>query len=223
MNCLFFQKTQNLCNFGEIFELCQQYRDKMEAIKIYSAIVILTVLLLSSSSYGQTDKTGIRVMPQIGLNLTSLTDEPMVETDKFRTGVEGGIWVQSKKTVFIMPGVFFAQQGLSSVYLEDLQNNYDTILNKVDYRAVKVPVMFGVQALGARIYTGPSFTYILNTDNPDVMVDEFRDLSLGLCVGGGFGFTIFSFDVRYEYGVSHVLRNRSAATNTLTISAGLKF
>jgi hypothetical protein len=195
----------------------------MKAKKIFSTLVILTILLLSNLSFGQSDKTGVSVMPQVGLNLTSLTDEPMIQTDQFRVGVEGGFWLQSKKTVFIMPGIFMAQQGLSSVYLEDLQNNYDTILNKVDYRAIKIPVMLGIQALGARIYTGPSFTYILNTDNPDVMVDEFRDLSLGLGVGAGFGFTIFSFDVRYEYGVSHVFRNRSAATNTLTISAGLKF
>ncbi|MEA1873574.1 MAG: porin family protein [Bacteroidota bacterium] len=195
----------------------------MKKKKTSSAIIIFTLLLLSSSICGQTDKTGVSVMPQVGLNLTSLNNEPMLETDQFRVGVEGGFWLQSKKTVFIMPGIFVAQQGLSSVYLEDLQNHYDTILNKVDYRAVKIPVMFGIQALGARIYTGPSFTYILNTDNPEVIVDEFRDLSLGLNVGAGYSFTIFSFDIRYQYGVSHVFRNRDAVANTLTISAGLKF
>jgi len=222
-NCLFFQKLQNLCNFGEIFELKHKNRCEMSATKTYLAIIIITFLFLSTLSFGQTSKTGVNVMPQVGLNLTSLSDEPMVQTDQFRVGVEGGFWLQSKKTVFIMPGLFIAQQGLSSVYLEDLQNNYDTILNKVDYRAVKIPVMFGIQALGARIYTGPGFTYVLNTDNPEVIVDEFRDLSLGLSVGAGFTFTFFSFDVRYEYGVSHVFRNRDAVANTLTLSAGFKF
>jgi hypothetical protein len=195
----------------------------MKTILRFSTIVILTLLLFSSSSFAQNEETRINVMPQVGINLTSLTDEPMLEADQFRIGIEGGFWIQTKKTVFIMPGVFIAQQGLSSVYLEDLESNYDTILNKVDYHAVKVPVMFGIQALGARIYTGPNFTYILNSDNPEIMVDEFRDLSLGLCVGAGYKFSLFSFDVRYEYGVSHVLRERPAATNTLTVSAGLMF
>jgi len=221
-NCLFFKNRKTYVFLARFLTYVKSKEADMRAIKIFSVIVILTSLMLSSRSFGQSDKTGIYVMPQVGLNLTSLTNEPMIETDQFRTGVEGGIWIQSKSTVFIMSGVFITQQGLSSVYL-DLQNNYDTILNKVDYRALKVPVMFGIQALGARIYTGPNFTYILNTDNPEVMVDEFRDLSLGLCVGAGLGLTLFSFDVRYEYGVSHVFRNRNAAANTLTISAGLKF
>lgn len=199
----------------------------MKALKHIVVLGILFTFLGIGTSFSQASKTGVRIMPQAGFNLTRLTDEPMVDSESFRLGIEGGFWLQSKKTVFIMPGVFIAQQGLSSMYIDDIQTSgtsvIDTVLNKVDYRAVKFPLMLGVQALGARIYTGPSFTYILNTDNPDLVLEEFKDLTMGLCVGAGFHLTLLSVDVRYEYGVSNLFLDRNAAANTLTVSAGLKF
>ncbi len=162
-------------------------------------------------------------MPQIGLNLTKTPDNQNLESSRFRPGVEGGVWIQTQKTIFIMPGLFFGQQGLNDVYIKDIQGNYDTLISNIDYRTLKLPVMFGVQALGARLYTGPNFTYIINTDDIPISTESFRDLSMGFCLGVGLSISLFSFDARYEHGVSHTFSNQNTTTNTLTISAGLKF
>jgi hypothetical protein len=200
----------------------------MKTLKTTIIIFLLLMIFNLPSANAQNSKnsisrTGIRVMPQIGLNLTKLTDEPTVDADTYRAGVEIGIWFQSKETIFIQPGIFLAQQGLNRVSIEDIQNNIDTVLSHVDYRAIKIPIMFGIQAFGARIYTGPNLTYILDSEKPSFTSDEFRNLNLGLNIGAGFNYMLFSFDVRYEYGVSDVFIHKTATANTLTMSAGLKF
>jgi hypothetical protein len=187
--------------------------------------ILLMVGLFGNTSFAQN--AGVRFLPQAGLNLTKLSNEPAEDADKFRTGIEAGFWVQTKSPVFFMPGVFYGQQGLRKIHIDNLQTSVnsasDTILSNIDYRLIKLPVMLGIQALGARIYTGPTFTYIVDMDEVEIMESEFHDLSMGLNVGAGLNIALFSVDVRYEYGVSHVFTNGGATANTLTISAGLKF
>ncbi|MFP4663950.1 MAG: porin family protein [Bacteroidales bacterium] len=195
-------------------------------IKKIISLMIITAAITAGSSMGYAQE-GIRVLPQVGINLTKLTDEPVEDADKFRTGFEAGLWLQTKTPVFFQPGLFYGQQGLRKVHISHLDpnnpNTSDTILNNVDYSFIKVPVMLGLQLLGARIYTGPTFTYVINVDHLEFTGEQFRDLNMGLNVGAGLNVSLFSFDLRYEYGISHVFREGNATSNTLTISAGLKF
>lgn len=187
--------------------------------------MLFSLIFLISVQPVLSQNAGVRFLPQAGLNFTKLTDDPINSTEKFRLGAEAGIWVQTKNPVFFQPGLFYAQQRLDELYIEDLEQNLetDTILKKLDYRCLKLPLMFGLQVFGARVYTGPSFTYIINVDDMDLAEENFKDLTMGLNVGAGVNITMFSFDIRYEYGVTHVLQDNVAKTNILTISAGLKF
>ncbi|MFO7789344.1 MAG: porin family protein [Bacteroidales bacterium] len=196
-------------------------RYKKLTLMMLSLIFLISVQPVLS----QSQSAGVRFLPQAGLNFTKLTDDPINTTEKFRLGAEAGIWVQTKNPVFFQPGLFYAQQRLDELYVDELEDNLttDTILNKLDYRCLKLPVMFGLQVLGARVYTGPSFTYIINMDDMELAEEQFKDLTMGLNVGAGINITMFSFDIRYEYGVTHVLQDNVAKTNILTVSAGLKF
>ena len=191
----------------------------MKPIKIILIGLTLT-LLLAGSIFAQ----GVRFLPQAGFNLTQLTDDPSEDSDKFRPGVEAGLWVQSKEPIFIQPGLFYGQQRLNKIQLNDIPEiDGDTILNKVDYRCLRLPLMFGIQVFGARVYTGPTFTYILDVDEIDYTRNEFKDLSMGLNVGAGLNLTFLSFDLRYEYGITNRFKNSNARSNTITFSAGFKF
>ncbi|MFW5767772.1 MAG: outer membrane beta-barrel protein, partial [Bacteroidota bacterium] len=171
-------------------------------IKKIISLMIITAAITAGSSMGYAQE-GIRVLPQVGINLTKLTDEPVEDADKFRTGFEAGLWLQTKTPVFFQPGLFYGQQGLRKVHISHLDpnnpNTSDTILNNVDYSFIKVPVMLGLQLLGARIYTGPTFTYVINVDHLEFTGEQFRDLNMGLNVGAGLNVSLFSFDLRYEY------------------------
>ncbi|MFO7880694.1 MAG: porin family protein [Bacteroidota bacterium] len=195
-------------------------------IRKFISLMIIAAAISVCSSMGYAQE-GIRVLPQVGINLTKLTDEPVEDADKFRTGFEAGLWLQTKAPVFFQPGLFYGQQGLRKVHISHLDpnnpNTSDTILNNVDYSCIKVPVMLGLQLLGARIYTGPTFTYVINVDHLEFTEAQFRDLNMGLNVGAGLNVSLFSFDLRYEYGISHVFKEGNATSNTLTFSAGLKF
>ncbi len=183
---------------------------------------MLTLCFLIANSGKAQNR--VKIMPQIGINLTKTPDNRGLESSKFRPGIEGGVWIQTPKTIFIMPGLFFGQQGLNEVSIKDIKTNKDTLISNIDYRTLKLPVMFGVQALGARLYTGPNFTYVINVDNiQQISTESFKDLTMGLCLGVGLNIAFFSFDARYEYGVSHTFSNQNTTTNTFTISAGLKF
>jgi len=210
--------------FGRIFEVSIKIAI-MKFVLHTALVVLMTIGLFSYTGYAQS--SGVRFLPQAGINLTKLSNEPIEDADKFRTGIEAGLWVQTKSPVFFMPGAFYGQQGLRKVHIDDLQTSAssasDTILSNIDYRFIKLPVIFGIQVLGARIYTGPTFTYVMDMDEIEIMESEFRDLSMGLNVGAGLNIALFSFDVRYEYGVSNVFTTGHATANTLTISAGFKF
>ncbi|MGC9331377.1 MAG: porin family protein [Bacteroidales bacterium] len=204
-------------------------------MRITLNIVLISVfvcMLVTPSVFSQQDMTtysgnsrGVRILPQVGFNLTKLTDDPISTSEKFRLGIEAGLWVQTKNPIFFQPGLFFAQQRLDEINLDELEHNLttDTTLQKVDYRCLKLPVMFGIQLWGARVYTGPSFTYIINIDESELTENEFKDLTMGLNIGAGLNITMFSFDVRYKYGITHILHENVAKANILTVSAGLKF
>ncbi|MDA3820387.1 MAG: porin family protein [Candidatus Delongbacteria bacterium] len=192
-------------------------------------VSVFVSMLVTSSVFSQqtmtTNSVGVRFLPQAGFNLTKLTDDPISTSEKFRLGIEAGLWVQTKNPIFFQPGLFYAQQRLDEIRIDELEQNLttDTTLKKVDYRCLKLPVMFGIQLFGARVYTGPTFTYILNMDETELTENQFRDLTMGLNIGAGLNITMFSFDVRYEYGITHILHENVAKANILTISAGFKF
>ena len=191
-------------------------------MKALKTVLMLSVFLLIFSNKGYTQS--VRFLPQAGFNLTQLTDDPSEDSDKFRPGIEAGLWVQTKNPVFFQPGLFYGQQRLNKIKLNDIPEiDGDTILNKVDYRCFRLPLMFGLQVFGARIYTGPTFTYIMNVDQIDYTDSEFRDLYMGLNVGAGLNLTFLSFDLRYEYGITNRFKNSNARSNTITLSAGFKF
>jgi hypothetical protein len=214
--------------FGEVFVWYIKKQIMRRRLHIY-ALLIFVGMTFASPVFSQhsltSNSTGVRFLPQVGFNLTKLTDDPVSTSEKFRLGVEGGLWVQTKNPIFFQPGLFYGQQRLDEIHLDDLEQNLhsDTILHKVDYRCLKLPLMFGIQVFGARAYTGPTFTYILNMDEAKLTENQFKDLTMGLNIGAGLNITMFSFDVRYEYGITHILHENVAKANILTISAGLRF
>lgn len=187
---------------------------------IYLLLIIAVCVHFSHMAKSQ-DNSSIKFMPQAGLNLTQLSDSPITNSDKFRTGFEMGLFVNTDQLVFFQPGVFYAQQGLKRMAISETTT--DSILNNIDYSMLKVPITFGLKFLNVRLYTGPCFSFFLNSDNSTMTADEFRKIHIGLTTGGGIHLLHMTFDIRYEYGISDIFTYRDASANTLTFSVGLRF
>ena len=114
--------------------------------------------------------------------------------------------------LFIQPEVYFTRKGgLANVFHKT--DTFDQ--QKVSARSIDLPIMFGLRlfhsdAFCFRLYGGPVISYLID---PNVNVNKngeqiaFSDIrarthAFSMQVGAGIDIRRFTFDVRYEYGLS---------------------
>ena len=67
-----------------------------------------------------------------------------------------------------------------------------------------IPVLVGIRLIKiVRLFIGPSFQYIINTEFDDIKSTDYEDFTVGIQAGVGLEFGRLGFDVRWEQGLSN--------------------
>jgi hypothetical protein len=132
-----------------------------------------------------------------GLNFNSngdfkFDDTPTLNAET-QTGYHVGIFGQLGKDFFLRPELIYTQT--KSGY----GDNGDLSISKLD-----APVLVGTHLLSVlRIFVGPDFQYILNSDLGDLSIDAVEsDFTIGLHMGAGVDLGNVGIDLRYERGLT---------------------
>ncbi|MFM1879686.1 MAG: hypothetical protein RLZZ241_2552 [Bacteroidota bacterium] len=131
-----------------------------------------------------------------GLNFNSNGDytfdsAPTLNSDT-QMGYNIGLFGQIGKDFFLRPELIYTQT--KSAYGES-----DLTVSKLD-----APVLVGTHLLNVlRIFAGPDFQYILNTDLDAITLDTLEsDFTIGLQIGAGVDLGNLGVDLRYERGLT---------------------
>jgi hypothetical protein len=133
--------------------------------------------------------------------ISDYIDDIKIKSDE-GTGYHFGVFTEIK-----IPFVYIRPEFVYTHTLSDYSDNVfssELTINKVD-----LPILVGIKILQiGRIFAGPSFQYILNTDFKDSSVyDNVReissdDFSMGMQLGIGVELGKLGADIRWEKGIS---------------------
>ena len=132
--------------------------------------------------------------------------------------------------LFIQPEVYFTRKGgLANAFRVNPTDTFNQ--QEVSARSIDLPIMFGLRffhsdAFCLRFYGGPVVSYLIDQNvNVDknglpITFDDIRARTHAFSaqVGAGFDIRRFTFDVRYEYGLSAMHRHSDFRTRYSLIS-----
>jgi hypothetical protein len=156
---------------------------------------LLSIAFVAVSSFAFAQKDGGFGI-KAGLNFNSNGDykfdsAPTLNSET-QTGYHVGIYGQLGKDFFLRPELIYTQTK-SGYGVSDLS------ISKLD-----MPVLVGTHFLSVlRIFAGPDFQYILNSDLGDLSIDAIEsDFTVGLQIGAGIDLGNIGIDLRYERGLT---------------------
>lgn len=201
--------------------------------KIYSLTVFV---LLAVSAFAQKD---VYVNPKIGINFSGLNDEPEGVSTNNMVGYNAGLDLRlGGGVLFFQPGAFYYQYNQEYTII-NTGTSQANVVRDIKVQTIKIPVQLGVNVIpfdifGIRINAGPAFNFPINVsgDENDFAIsrDEHKDVTVGGVVGAGIDFSILTFDINYEFGLSDYidlsdsnLQSGSSKQYVLSLNIGLRF
>lgn len=162
-------------------------------------IVILAVLLIANSSFGQ-----IRLGLKAGVNAANFTG---FDEYKMRAGFNAGPIVQINiaKLFFVQSELLYSLKGFKYDYEDSTWSDHSTI----SLRYITLPVLFGFKAGNSfSVKLGPEIGRLLSARNETVNFDISR-LYKKFDVGGdlalAYSYKKLALDLRYNYGLKKLL------------------
>jgi len=174
--------------------------------------------------------------------------------DDAKNGFNVGAFARLKLNRFyLQPELYYSvKKGSTDFNVPESLDLGDAVTQNLKLKTVDIPLLLGMKVIdlklaSVRAFTGPVMSVILDNssisynkadgvkiDNiDDFSMDNWKDNSWGWQLGGGIDVAMFTFDVRYEWGLTNVnsldkakdlgklgLENKS---NMLTFALGFKF
>jgi len=153
-------------------------------------------------------------------------------TSPGKSGFDFGVFARlGGKRLYLQPELLYCQQkGQSSNAL---------VTQDLNIKTIQVPVLLGFKLINLKVaslraFTGPSMSYVLTSSNikmnlPNFDPKNFKNNIWNWQLGAGVDILKFTFDVRYQWGLSNTsdgtLNNVGFVNkvNSLTFSIGFKF
>ncbi len=148
-------------------------------------------------------------------------------------GYQIGLWARIGKGFYVQPEAYLGSSG--SNFNFQYNNQTATESGKVRFTTLNVPLLFGqsfgLSKLNFRLMAGPMYSYILNnTENLSQNVKNayqdfgnYRNSTLGYQAGAGIDVLNYSFDLRYEGGITEINPAYGQRQNVWHLSLGYKF
>ncbi len=181
------------------------------------------LLFLSGASIAQA-----QVLPsfEIGLkgalNYSKLKNDTYFDSDS-KAGYQAGLYSRIGVLGFhVQPELYITGK--------NVKINKDNV-DDLKFTSVDIPVLlgkrFGLGPIGARIQTGPVFSFITN-DNGDKLTNalkfsEYKKSSTSWAFGAGVDISSLRVDLRYELGLNDMAKESSEAQKINMWSIGLGY
>jgi len=206
------------------------FRAKMEKMKRLT--VTLTSCLFLLLSWQIQAQSQVKVIPQVGVNLSGLDTKIGDLRTEAKAGWNAGVDFRiGRGFIYLNPGAHFYSN--TARLLRDFD---DPVLvmwkGETKIESIKTPLNIGVNLtgtnglLGFRAEAGFVPTYVLavqETDTYQLDIEELNRLTWGWNLGVGLDLLFFTADLNYEIGKSNFFKDVEGRNNMVTLSVGIKF
>jgi hypothetical protein len=176
-------------------------------------------LCVSALSYGQF-ALGVK----IGYNANKLSTDLDTVKSQFNSGFHVGVWTRFGKRFYVAPELNYTMSG--AVFTNDGNLSTNDWKQKITIGSLDIPVMLGFKIIHSdfitwRIELGPQASFVVNKkvkDENSVLgpIKESSLSSMAWYVLGGTGvdFLFMRLDVRYQYGLSQLIKDVETSGST---------
>lgn len=199
-------------------------------------LMILSLLALVMVTFGQTFDLGVKA----SYNTTKFKLSASAIGNEFKngSGVNFGVFARlGGKTVYLQPELLYSSKTATytSTVKNTLGNVTGTTTSDVKMQTIQIPILLGIKVLDLKIaslraFTGPAASFVTNGSLKKLgsqIKDNFtsNNMAWDWQLGAGVDVLMFTFDIRYELGLSE-LKTATVDTfkgRTFTASLGFKF
>jgi hypothetical protein len=171
--------------------------------------------------------------PKIGINMSKLSTNIEDVTEDMKTGFQFGAFVRFGKKLYVQPEVLFSTKGGT------LSNYGEDATVKVNLNTLEIPLEVGFKLLNLNVVSlnimgGPSASFVVKEEieinkeieNP-ITEDHIKNTIWNFNLGVGVDVLMFTFDVRYNWGLNNILepvgeQSNDMKNNMWTVSLGWK-
>ncbi len=168
--------------------------------------LLLAAVMMSAVMYGQ-----FHIGPQIGYTTSNLTANGADIQSSMHNNFVVGIFARIGNKVYLQPEINYITQGNTFKF------NRGAIQQKVNLKAIQVPLSLGFQLLNLkvvklRVFGGATANFIVNKDvSPAegvnmtgnyLSVDNFKNANFQYQFGAGLDIFMLTLDVKYYGGIS---------------------
>lgn len=192
-------------------------------------ILLLSLLMVGCITFGQ-----VHFGPRIGYNSSKLSlDKDEVSADA-KKSFNFGAFVRIGTKYYIQPEINYMVRG------GELNHTNHSI--DLDMKTIEIPVLIGTKIVGfgvgnVRAMAGPSATFVLDkkvdvknsatggiAPESALTKDNLEDQIWGMNVGLGVDVLMMTLDVRYQFGLSNVIKDTGLKSkdNCFVVSLGWK-
>jgi len=170
--------------------------------------VAITLILLISISFSGFSQMILK--PAIGMNFTSLSNDPLSYDATGRVGWQVGGTVAFGEEFYFESGIFWVKNNWE---LQDLDPTIPSFKN--DLSSIRIPIYIGWNIVGGatddrnfHIFGGPA-AQIITKVNPGTgfTKEDFSDYIWGMNVGAGLAISKIFIETGYEWGLTKLYKN----------------
>lgn len=201
-------------------------------------IICIIAICVTQNSSAQT-----QINPVIGINVSSLTNEPEGFNSEGRLGWHFGANLRVGDQFFFQPGIHYAQLNSTLSSVDDGQAiNQSSFSSNIG--VIRIPLLAGLRLMKTKekdspfninVHAGVVTEFVLSVDesNTGLTKDDFNSPIFAVVAGLGIDILFLTLDIDYEIGLSPVFDNSEndsltdittdPKSNAFIISVGGKF
>lgn len=186
----------------------------------------ITLILLIS--FAITGLSQMVIKPGIGLNFTSMSNDPQSYETTGRLGWQLGGTVTFGDQFYFEPGIFWVKNNWE---LQDATVQGTSFKN--DISSLRIPAFVGINVIGDatddrnfHIFGGPAAQIVtkVNTGSTGLSTDDFSKFIWGMNLGAGISIGKIFIDAGYEWGLTNIYKNdpNNVQSRGFWLNAGLR-
>ncbi len=152
------------------------------------------------------------IKPAIGMNFTSLSNDPLSYETTGRMGWQIGGTIAMGDQFYFEPGIFWEKNNWN---LQNIDPQVPEFKN--DISAIKIPIFVGINVVGDandnnfHIMGGPTMRIItdVNPGSTGKTKDDFSDFIFGMDIGAGISMGKIFIDAGYEWGLTNIYKDET--------------
>jgi hypothetical protein len=192
--------------------------------------VLIALLIIVTGVSAGAQIPYFSIGPKAGANFSKFTSDQDQIKEEMKSSLHFGAFVRLGNKIYVQPELLFMnRKGEMS------SSMFSGSSKSIHLKTLDVPVLLGAKlidakAMNIRLMAGPVASFALNkditTENWDETFtsDDIKNASWGVQAGAGVDLLMFTFDLRYEFGVSDFSKDEgfTLKNNMFVVSLGWK-